>query len=67
MSQTKSGVSAATRWDFECNGDKYYKVTLWDNGGDGVVEHKVSGKSRCSEILTLGVTFTRLRRIIADV
>lgn len=45
MSQTKSGVSAATRWDFECNGDKYYKVTLWDNGGDGVVEHKVSGKS----------------------
>lgn len=44
MDQTKSGVSAATRWDFECNGDRYYKVTLWDNGGNGVVEHKVSGK-----------------------
>jgi hypothetical protein len=45
MDQTKSGVSAATRWDFECNGDRYYKVTLWDNGGNGVIEHKVSGKS----------------------
>ena len=45
MSQTKSLVSASTRWDMECNGDRYYKVTLWDNGGSGVVEHKVSGES----------------------
>ena len=45
MSQSKSGVSAATRWEMECNGDKYYKVVLWDNGGDGTVEHKVAGKS----------------------
>lgn len=45
MSQTKSGVSASTRWEMECNGDKYYKVVLWDNGGDGTVEHKVAGES----------------------
>lgn len=45
MDQSKSGVSAETRWEMECNGDKYYKVTLWDNGGSGVVEHKVSGES----------------------
>lgn len=44
MDQTKSAVSAATRWDFECNGDRYYKVTLWDNGGSGAVEHKVGGE-----------------------
>ena len=45
MDQTKSGVSAATRWDFQCGDDRYYKVTLWDNGSNGVIEHKVSGKS----------------------
>lgn len=50
MSQSKSGVSASTQWDMECNGDKYYKVKLWDNGGAGTVEHKVSGESRCSEL-----------------
>lgn len=44
MDQTKSAVSAATRWDFECGGDRYYKVTLWDNGGSGAVEHKVGGE-----------------------
>jgi hypothetical protein len=44
MSQEKSGVSAETRWEMECNGDKYYKVVLWNNGGDGTVEHKVEGK-----------------------
>ncbi|GAB7327791.1 hypothetical protein MBLNU13_g11595t2 [Cladosporium sp. NU13] len=42
MDQTKSGVSAATRWDFQCGDDRYYKVTLWDNGGSGVVEHRVA-------------------------
>jgi hypothetical protein len=49
MSQSKSGVSAATRWTLECNGDRYYKVVLWNNGGDGTVEHSVSGESRCSD------------------
>ena len=49
MSQSKSGVSAAMRWEMECNGDTYYKVVLWDNGGSGTVEHKVSGESRYSE------------------
>jgi hypothetical protein len=51
MSQEKSGVSAETRWEMECNGDKYYKVVLWNNGGDGTVEHKVEGESRRSEKL----------------
>ena len=44
MDQTKSGVSAETRWEMECNGDQYYKVVLWDNGDDGTIEHKVSGE-----------------------
>ena len=48
MSQEKSGVSAETRWEMECNGDKYYKVVLWNNGGDGTVEHKVEGESESS-------------------
>ena len=61
MSQTKSGVSAETRWEMQCGDDRYYKVTLWDNGGDGVVEHKVSGK--CSDCWNGYYS----RRIIADV
>jgi hypothetical protein len=44
IQQAKSGVSAATRWELECGGDTYYKVVLWDNGGSGTVEHKISGE-----------------------
>ena len=53
MDQTKSGVSAATTWEFECNGDRYYKIKFWDNGGAGTVEHKVSGEFDNSKLMTL--------------
>ncbi|KJX92956.1 hypothetical protein TI39_contig4491g00002 [Zymoseptoria brevis] len=53
MSQSKSGVSAETRWEMECNGDNYYKLVLWNNGGDGTIEHKVSEGNVWSASLNL--------------
>lgn len=58
MDQTKSGVSAATTWEFECNGDRYYKIKLWDNGGAGTVEHKVTGEFDNSKLTPKRISLT---------